>query len=136
MVVFSFKEVEFSEWSDCIGIPCQMGKQQRIRTCSKQSLCKNEEIQEQNCFVPCLNKNLSISTSARTLSKSDGIYSNWTNWSECQLPDCTSIRTRHCLKEPCLDNLSETHSCKGTFCPSKRFFFLNYIMFILFVCRY
>ena len=24
-------------WSDCIGIPCQMGRQQRIRTCLKQS---------------------------------------------------------------------------------------------------
>lgn len=80
-----------------------MGKQRRVRN-------NNGQIQEQNCFVPCLNKNS---------SKSEGIYSNWTNWSACQLPNCTSTRTRHCLQDPCLNNFIETRPCKTNFCSSK-----------------
>jgi hypothetical protein len=120
ILFFFFKEAEFSEWSDCIGIPCQMGKQQRIRN-------NNEQIQEQNCFVPCLNKNLSTSIS------NQGIYSNWTNWSECQSPDCISIRTRHCLQEPCRDDyLIDTRSCRGNLCPSKNKILFTIISYLFF----
>ena len=93
-----------------------MGKQKRIRTCFKSSECNNE----QNCFVPCLKQNLLTSTSSQTLSKSNGTYSDWTNWSACRSSDCTSTRTRQCLQEPCPDNLIESQPCKGNFCPSKK----------------
>ncbi len=132
-MLFIFIETEFSDWSswsDCVGLPCHMGKQQRFRTCLKQSLCNNEQRQEQNCFVPCSNKNLSTSTSSRIVSKSEGIYSNWTNWSACHSPDCTSIRTRHCLQEPCLDYLIESRTCQENFCSSKKF--LSVIIFYRF----
>lgn len=89
-----------------MGTPCQIGKQQRVRN--------NQEIQEQTCFVPCLNK-----TSSTILPKSQGIYSNWTNWSTCQSPDCTSKRTRYCLQEPCLQKFIETRSCNTNSCSSK-----------------
>ncbi|CAF3795801.1 unnamed protein product [Rotaria sordida] len=107
---------EWSSWSNCIGIPCRIGKQQRIRTCLKQSLCHDEQIQEQDCLVPCLNKNLSSTTSIET--SLNGIYSNWTNWSACRTSDCTSIRTRKCLEEPCLDYLIESRSCQEDLCSS------------------
>ena len=35
-------EAQATEWSDCMGIPCQMGKQQRIRQCLQPSECDNE----------------------------------------------------------------------------------------------
>ncbi|CAF0763880.1 unnamed protein product [Adineta steineri] len=107
-------DTKFSEWSDCIGIPCQIGKQQRVRTCLKQSQCNNKQIEEQNCSVPCTNQ--TSSTPAQTLI--NGIYSNWTNWSTCRPPDCTSIRTRQCLQEPCLDYLIENRPCRGNLCSS------------------
>jgi hypothetical protein len=113
-----FKDTDFSEWSvwsDCIGGPCQMGNQQRTRTCLKQSLCNNEQIQERDCFVPCLNKNQSSSTS----TNNESIYSNWTNWSACRTSDCTSIRTRQCLQKPCVDYLIESRPCEGNSCLSK-----------------
>ncbi|CAF2704898.1 unnamed protein product [Rotaria sp. Silwood2] len=107
---------EWSPWSNCIGIPCRIGKQQRIRTCLKQSLCHDKQIQEQDCFVPCLNKNLSSLALPRT--SLNGIYSNWTNWSACRSSDCTSIRTRKCLEEPCLDYLIESRPCKENSCSN------------------
>jgi hypothetical protein len=110
-------ETEFSEWSDCMGIPCEMGKQQRVHRCLQSSICDNER----NCFVPCLNKSLSTSTLTQTVPpKSQGIYSNWTDWSACRSPDCTSIRTRQCLQEPCHDYLIENRSCEKNFCSSKK----------------
>ena len=68
--LFVFKDTDFTEWSswsDCIGNPCQMSNRQRVRTCLKQSACDNEQIQVQDCFVPCLNRTLSSLTSTRTL---------------------------------------------------------------------
>ncbi len=94
-----------------------MGNQQRVRTCLKQSLCNNQQIQERDCLVPCLNKNSSSSTPA----DNQGIYSNWTNWSTCQTSDCTSIRTRQCLQNPCVDHLIESRSCEGNLCLSKNY---------------
>ncbi len=68
LINFCFKDTEFSEWSDCVGIPCQIGSQQRVRTCLKQSICNDEQIQERNCFVSCENQNISSLTPIRTLS--------------------------------------------------------------------
>jgi hypothetical protein len=67
---FCFQEkTDFSDWSpwtDCIGIPCKTGHQQRIRAClkssidgGKKSICNGEQIQERDCSVPCSNKNSS-----------------------------------------------------------------------------
>ncbi|CAF2760646.1 unnamed protein product [Rotaria sp. Silwood2] len=114
---------DWSSWTDCTGIPCKMGRQQRIRTClkpsiidEKQSICNGEQIQERDCLVPCLNKTSSLFSPVRPLSY--GTYSNWTDWSSCRSVDCTSIRTRQCLQEPCLDYLVESQPCKGNLCSN------------------
>jgi hypothetical protein len=67
---------DWSPWTDCMGIPCRMGRQQRIRACLKPSItdgkkliCNGEQIQERDCLVPCSNKNSSSSSSVRPLSK-------------------------------------------------------------------
>jgi hypothetical protein len=70
--LFVFQDTDFSEWSDCLGIPCQMGRQKRRRTCLEKSVCNGEQIQERDCLVSCLNKNVSSSTPAQRLS--DGKY--------------------------------------------------------------
>jgi hypothetical protein len=128
------KDAEDSEWSDCVGMPCQIGKQQRLRACSKQSNCQNEQIEERKCSVPCVNSSSStpaigVPNGRRTdLSNAfmlflvPGVYSNWTNWSTCQPPECTSVRSRQCLHEPCLDYLIESRSCKENLCSSKDYF--------------
>ncbi|CAF1657712.1 unnamed protein product [Adineta ricciae] len=119
---------EWSSWSDCTGPPCKTGRQQRIRACLKSSvtddkkpICNGEQIQERECLVPCSNKTSSSSSSSfapvRTLS--NGMYTNWTEWSTCRTSDCTSIRTRQCLQEPCLDYLVESRPCKGNLCSSE-----------------
>ncbi|CAF3354944.1 unnamed protein product [Rotaria socialis] len=103
---------EWSSWSNCIGVPCQIGTQQRMRSCFRQSVCNDKQIQEQDCFVSCQNKTQS--------SLSNGIYSNWTHWSACRSIDCTSVRTRHCLEEPCRDYLMETRPCDENMCSSMK----------------
>lgn len=55
-----------------------------------------------------------------------GTYSNWTDWSKCRLTDCTSIRTRQCLQEPCLENLVESRICKSNLCSSMSFWLSNW----------
>ncbi|CAF1039259.1 unnamed protein product [Adineta ricciae] len=101
------KNAVLSEWSTCMGSPCQIGKQKRVRLCSKQTPCNTDEAEERDCSVPCTNSNTS-----------NGVYSDWTNWSTCRLPECRSSRTRQCLQEPCRDYLIETRSCKENFCSS------------------
>lgn len=108
---------EWSPWTDCQGVPCQMGHQQRMRSCRKSSQfdCDGEQIEERPCLVSCSSQNLTQgSPPVRPFSK--GIYSNWTDWSRCRQSDCTSIRTRQCLKEPCVDYLMESRSCQGNQC--------------------
>lgn len=112
---------DWSPWTDCSGVPCAIGRQQRIRACLKsssnndnKSICNGEQIQERDCLVSCSKKN--SSSSIRTFSR--GTYSNWTDWSKCRLTDCTSIRTRQCLQEPCLENLVESRICKGNLCSN------------------
>ncbi|CAF1200336.1 unnamed protein product [Rotaria sordida] len=114
---------DWSSWTDCTGISCKMGRQQRIRTClkssiidKKQSICNGEQIQERDCLVPCSNKTSSLFPPVRPFTR--GMYSNWTDWSNCRSFDCTSIRTRQCLQEPCLDNLVESRPCKGNLCSN------------------
>ncbi|CAF5099415.1 unnamed protein product, partial [Rotaria magnacalcarata] len=103
---------EWSSWSNCIGVPCQIGTQQRMRSCFRQSVCNDKQIQEQDCLVSCPNKTQS--------SLSNGIYSNWTHWSACRSIDCTSVRTRQCLEEPCRDYLMETRPCDKNMCSSMK----------------
>lgn len=114
------EKMSFSEWTNCIGLPCQMGQQTRQRQCSPSSACGNELIEERNCFIPCSNQTQSNSTidSPQTVFETDGIYSNWTNWSACRSSDCTSIRTRQCLRGPCQDDLIENRPCQNDFCSS------------------
>ncbi|UJR15255.1 hypothetical protein I4U23_002210 [Adineta vaga] len=107
-------DTTFAEWSDCVGIPCQIGKQKRVQICSKQSPCNNEQMEERDCSVPCINSN--SSTPIGTVS--NGVYSDWTDWSTCRAPECKSVRTRQCLQEPCHDYLIENRSCKENFCTS------------------
>ncbi len=66
---------DWSSWTDCIGVPCQTGRQQRIRAClkssiidEKKSVCNDEQLQERDCLVPCSNKNSSSSIPVRPLS--------------------------------------------------------------------
>ncbi|CAF2079760.1 unnamed protein product [Rotaria magnacalcarata] len=115
---------DWSSWAECAGTPCKVGRQQRIRTCltssindEKQSICNDEQIQERDCLVPCTNnKSSSLFSPVRSLS--NGMYTNWTEWSNCRPSDCTSIRTRTCLQEPCLDYLVETRTCTGNQCSN------------------
>ena len=73
-------ETDFSDWSpwtECQGVSCQMGQQQRMRVCLKlpkadgtKSVCNGEQLQERACPVSCLNQNNSISSpSVRPFSK-------------------------------------------------------------------
>lgn len=111
----SDETIHFSEWTNCIGLPCQTGKQSRHRQCSPVSACDNELIEERSCFIPCSNSTID---SPPTVLETDGIYSNWTNWSACRSSDCSSIRTRQCLRGICQDDLIETRSCQNDFCSS------------------
>ena len=51
---------EWSPWTDCQGVPCQMGHQQRMRSCRKSSQldCDGEQIEERPCLVSCSSQNL------------------------------------------------------------------------------
>lgn len=68
---------DWSPWSDCQGVRCQMGQQQRMRACLKspktdgiKSICHGEQVQERACMMPCTNQNSSISSpSVRSFSK-------------------------------------------------------------------
>lgn len=97
------QEPEYSDWSECTGVPCQIGKQRRLRACPAQSDCPREQVQERNCTVAC----------------AQGAYSNWTEWSACRPPECTSVRSRQCLREPCVDYLIESQPCRENLCSSK-----------------
>lgn len=101
---------EWSAWSDCSGIACQFGQQQRRRSCLKTALCNGEQIQERDCAMPCAGKNPSSVTKP---GKSSAVmYSNWTDWSACPSVDCTSIRSRQCLQQRvCLEPLVESRVC-------------------------
>ena len=143
---FVYLEEGFSDWSswtDCMGLLCQMGRQQRRRAClqpsitdGKKSICNGEQIQERDCSMPCSKNNSSLPVRSfppgtkKTTKKSGkpfhihnrfnlGVYSNWTEWSNCRSSDCTTIRTRQCLQEPCLDALQESRACQGNLCSSK-----------------
>ena len=107
------KKMNASEWTTCMGLPCQMGKQTRTHRCSPSSVCDKELIEERNCLTPC-----STTSTTQTLFESDGIYSNWTNWSACRSSDCTSIRTRQCVRGPCHDYLIDSRPCQSDFCSS------------------
>jgi hypothetical protein len=77
-LLFVFKDNSFSDWSpwtDCLGVSCKMGRQQRIRAClnppvidGKKSICNGEQIQERDCLAPCSNKNSSSFSPVRSLS--------------------------------------------------------------------
>ena len=67
---------DWSPWSDCQGVPCRMGHQQRMRTCvnlpsldGKKSICHGDKVQERACSVACSNQNASSSPSVRPFSK-------------------------------------------------------------------
>ena len=67
---FVYLEEGFSDWSswtDCMGLLCQMGRQQRRRAClqpsitdGKKSICNGEQIQERDCSMPCSKNNSSL----------------------------------------------------------------------------
>ena len=68
---------DWSPWTDCQGVPCQIGRQQRMLAClhpsssssiidGKTAMCNGEQIQEQDCRVPCANQTASP---VRTFSK-------------------------------------------------------------------
>ncbi|CAF1252486.1 unnamed protein product [Adineta steineri] len=116
---------DWSSWTDCTGVVCKTGRQQRMRTCLKPSvtdgkkpICDGELIQERDCLVSCSNKTSSSSSNAPVRPLSSGTYTNWTEWSTCRSSDCTSMRTRQCLQEPCLDYLVESRPCKGNHCSN------------------
>jgi hypothetical protein len=64
------------------------------------------------------------------------MYSNWSDWSSCRSSDCTSIRTRQCLQEPCLDYLVESRSCRGNLCSSKKMMMMMTIHLIFLLSKH
>ena len=67
---------EWSPWTDCQGVPCQIGRQQRMLAClhssvidGKTSMCNGEQIQEQDCRVPCANQTGPAPAPVRPFSK-------------------------------------------------------------------
>lgn len=114
---------DWSSWTECTGVPCKTGRQQRIRAClkssiidDKKSICNGEQIQERECVVPCSSKSPPLHAPVRPLSNGNHRFRNASNAS--LLPDrlqvCTPTgRTGRPAERPTARRYARGSACKS-----------------------